>query len=190
MLLLFTVTTLLFIDDVADNLKLYNATVVIIERDQGVIDVLRWIEKGRFLPEDYDIISLMVGRSDARRSVEWFMASIGEFVRTVRQLNNKALILLGAVVPSREDTKAMVESFVLKNAALQDRCKTYKDRRYLEYCRPGRELLAKGGPLEKFYGEDSRLNQLGLKVLAGAIHNKYLSASLPKRVRSVQMERC
>ena len=40
--------TILFIDGVADHLKLCNTTVIILEDSQGLMDVLRWLENGRF----------------------------------------------------------------------------------------------------------------------------------------------
>ena len=179
------VRTLLFIDDVADHLRLPNTTVIVLERDQGLMDVLRWIESQRYNVAEYNIIGLMVGRADAVRSLDWFIASVSEVIQGIVKRNPKALQLWGAVIPSPLDDRVMVRKFVDKNAALQKRCLNGTDRKRLEYTRSGKVLLTKGGPIQEFYGKDHRLNQIGLKKLAMAITRKFGTAGLVKRAQEL-----
>ena len=75
----------------------------------------------------------------------------------------------------------MIESFVWKNRNLMERCNQGLDCKSLEYTRPGRNLLTKGGPVKDFYGEDGRLNDAGLKVLERPFVDKFDSAQLDFR---------
>ena len=177
---------ILFVDDVADLLEIYNASVVVLEKVQGIMDVIHWVEKGRFDLKEFDVVGIMVGRSDAKRSTEWFMSSVEEFIHLVRRLNPTALILLGAVVPSVIDTKEMINSFVRKNAALQERNFARRDGRFLEYTRSGRDLVAKGGVLRHLYGEDDCLNKQGRLIMGKAIAVKFTSAGLVRRCHELR----
>ena len=93
--------------------------VLILEKTQGLMDVIHWIEIGRFDLSQFGIIRFMVGRVDRVRSKNWFMASVEDLMRLVFSRNLTTLQLWGAVIPSVDDDKAAVRDFVDKNAALQ-----------------------------------------------------------------------
>ena len=166
-----------------------NASIVILEPEHGVMDILRWIEKGRFEPHRFDIVSVMIGRADIKRSRSWFMASMEELFTVIGKLNPSVLMLVGALLPSSSDSRVMVRKFVARNSMLQSRCLMAGERRKMEYTRPGKALLMKGGPLPKYYDHEGRLNETGRKVLVQAIQDKYISADPPKRALNLKAVR-
>ena len=91
------------------------------------------------------------------------------------------LILLGALLPSVADSKLMITEMIARNALLQERCINFHDRRFLEYSRPGKQLLSKGGAVPELFGEDDRLNELGILRLAVALARKFISAKMVER---------
>ena len=104
---------ILFVDDVADNLGVPNTTVIVLEKEHGIMDVIRWIEVGRFEITGFDIVSIMIGRHDVRRRRSWFKESMEEFITLVKRLNSNALVLIGAVIPAIQDDRDMVREFWL-----------------------------------------------------------------------------
>ena len=48
-----------FVDDVADHLQIFNSAVVVLEKDQGIMDVAHWLEEGWFNLKKFDIIVYM-----------------------------------------------------------------------------------------------------------------------------------
>ena len=169
---------IIFIDFLVEGLKLSNSTVVTLEIDQGIMDVIRWIEQGKVNISNFDIVSLMIGRVDLKRSREWYMASVEEFLRVVHKFNGASLILLGVVIPSIDDARWMVTEFLARNNLLQRRCILGSDRYKVEYIRPGKVLLGKGGPVAKCYGPDAKLNEEGILRFRNAIVDKFFSADL------------
>ena len=91
-------------DDVADHLMIPNSTVVILERDQGIMDLISWVEGSTFNLTDYSIFERMVSRVDVKRSANWFRESV-DLLKLVKGINPKMLLLLGAVIPAWDDTK-------------------------------------------------------------------------------------
>ena len=169
---------IIFVDLVAEGLQLANSTVVTLEADQGIMDVIGWIETRRIDISKFDIISLMIGRGDINRSQRWFITAIDEFMLTVNRTNNRALFLLGAAIPGIRDAKWMVAEFLARNSLLQRRCVEGRDRYRVEYTRPGKVRLGKGGPVAKFYGPEAKLNTDGLIKFRDAVMDKFFSADL------------
>ena len=96
---------ILFVDTLAEGVHLNNSTVVALEPEQGIMDVIGWIEKNILDVAGFDIVSIMVGRGDVKRTKEWFFGCIEEFLTVVRRANENCLILLGAVIPGIDDAR-------------------------------------------------------------------------------------
>ena len=175
-----------FVDDIADHLELYNASVVILEQDQGFLDIIRWIEAGRFDLARFDVVGLLIGCAELKRSKNWFAACVEELLAVITKVNSSCLVLLGAILPSTVDSRWMVWEFIARNAILQNRVTAGRDRRKLEYARPGRSLLTTGGPVASYFDEDRRLAKLGLQVLTKALLEKFQSADLVKRALNLR----
>ena len=79
----------------------------------------------------------------------------------------------------------MVREFVARNAIIQGRCMG-KERRTMEYTRPGRVLLTRGGPIPKFFDAQGRLNAKGRERFTQALYDKFESADLHTRARNVR----
>ena len=94
------VKMIFFVDDVADHLEIYNAAVVVLEGDQELMNVIRWLEENRFEISQFDVIGLLIGRADLSRSRQWFNASLEEMLAVITARNASALILVGAFVAS------------------------------------------------------------------------------------------
>ena len=164
-----------------------NSHVVVLEKQQGIMDVIRWIEMGRFDMNRFEIVVFLIGRYDIARSRNWFKESVEELIAVVRKISSKALMLWGASLPCLTDSRHMIGEMVARNGWLQQRCKMFRQRKFLEYTRPGKELLAKGGPIQKYYAESGVLNDLGTAKLVVAIMNKFLSASLAQRTLDLKV---
>ena len=137
----------------------------------------------------FDIVSLMIGRRNVRRSKEWYMASVEEFIKVVLRVNSNCLLLLGAVIPGLQDACWMIREFLARNNLLLRRCLEGRDRYRLEYMRPGKVLLSKGGPVPRCYGMDNKLSQEGLKHFRNAIVDKFFSADLAVRALRLRSRR-
>ena len=96
-------------DDIADHLEIFNALVVMFEKNHGIMDVIRWIESHQFQLENFDIISFMIGRADVKHSRQWFTACVDELLLVCNRMNHLALVLLGAAIPLLHDTKFMIK---------------------------------------------------------------------------------
>ena len=129
----------------------------------------------------FKVIVLLTGRYDLRRSREWFRLSLEEFISLVRKMQPEIVLLLCASLPSVTDTKKMIGEMIARNALLQDRCKLVRNRVLFEYSRPGKCLLAKGGPVPYYYSNDAKLSKLGVLKLSVALSVKFISASLASR---------
>ena len=92
---------ILFVNDITDNLAVYKAKVVVLERDQGLSDVLKWIQNGTVVVEGFKMVILMLRRADLQRSDAWYGQNIDLFIHTVREINLSCFILLGDLIPSR-----------------------------------------------------------------------------------------
>ena len=62
------VSKLVFVDDVADKLEVEHATVVVLDKDHGVMDIIRWIEK-RHNPDPKLRGTHMFNRQNGRRQI-------------------------------------------------------------------------------------------------------------------------
>ena len=181
----FVAKMLLFVNDVADLIQLHSTTVITLELQHGLMDVIHWIEPNRFPMVDFDIISLMVGRGEITHSGPFFTACLDEVIRVLRKKNSSALLLLGAVIPSMRDDHRMVREFVTRNAIIQGRCMG-KERRTMEYTIPGRVLLTRGGPIPEFFNSQGRLNDKGCERFTQAVYDKFESVDLHTRARNVR----
>ena len=179
---------ILFVDNIADLIEVSNTTVVILEREHGLMDVIRWIEGNRFHLQNFDIISFMIGRADLVRSKNWFSATVDELLAVIMQRNDTALYLLGALIPCITDSCGTVRDIVARNAIIQKKCLGISKFRKMEYTRPGKVLLCKGGPVPKFFGQDTRLNEEGRKLFAQAIQDKRVSANLDRRALAMRRQ--
>ena len=141
---------ILFVDDVADDLSVPNTTVIVLEKDHGMMDVIRWIEAGRFSVANYDIVSLMIGRGDLKRGRPWFTETLEEVIKVIKHHNNTCLMLMGAVVPARTDSPMDVKEFKARNKVIQDRCLLTNERFRMEYTRPEKLLYQKEVLCKKF----------------------------------------
>ena len=101
---------ILFVNDITDNLAVYKAKVVVLERDQGLSDVLKWIQNGTVVVEGFKMVILMLRRADLQRSDAWYGQNIDLLIHTVREINLSCFILLGDLIPSTVDSKVMVSS--------------------------------------------------------------------------------
>ena len=156
---------ILFVDNIADLLQVSNMTVITLECNHGLMDVIRWIESGCFPLHDFSIVGLMIGRGDLDRSWNWFAACLDELIAVIRRLNARVLLLLGAVLPSILDDRFMVREFVARNGIIQNRCFSARNRSLVKYTRPGCVLLTKGGPIATYFDKEGRLSVKGRERL-------------------------
>ena len=145
-------------------------------------------EEGRFHIAKFDVISFMIGRDDLRRSRNWFGAAVDELLAVIALRNSTALALVGAIIPKLDDSRATVREIVATNAVLQTRCWSGNDRQRLEYTRPGKVLLARGGSIQDFFGPDGRLSPAELRAFESAIVDKFQSAGLVSRAAVLRQE--
>ena len=158
---------LVFVDDVADQLQVEHATVVVLEKDHSVMDIIRWIETGTVQVRNYDVVVCIVGRADVSRSRGWFLESIEEFRRAMSKLHPQVVVVAGAVIPSVLDTIPHVKEFLARNSLLQKKAEEVFRRWW--YIRPGRVVLVKGSPVLDFFGRDNRLNEKGRQRIGLAL---------------------
>lgn len=98
------VNKLVFVDDVADQLEVEHATVVVLEKDHGVMDIIRWIEIGTVQIRNYDLVVVLVGRADVVRSRSWFFEIVEELLHVTKCLHPVVQVVVGAMIPSVLDT--------------------------------------------------------------------------------------
>ena len=55
-----------------DNLIVRNARIVVLEREQGITAVLRWLQDGTISVQAYKIVSIMLGRADLSETDKWY----------------------------------------------------------------------------------------------------------------------
>ena len=79
------------------------------------------------------------------------------------------------------DTKNVIREIVARNAIMQNRCWEGNDRHRLEYSCPGQVLLARGGLIQQYFGQDGRLTLAGQLQLQQALLDKFISADLCNR---------
>ena len=160
--------TLVFVDDVADLIEVSHATVVVLEKEHGIMDIIRWIEAGRIQTRNFGLVMFLIGRGDIKHSRAWLIASFRELFAVILSHNKEAQLALGAVIPSIQDSTADVREFLARNSVLHKTFGKNGDNS-VTFCRPGKVLLAKGGPVANFFGLDGHLNFRGRRRLVAAI---------------------
>ena len=73
----------------------------------------------------------------------------------------------------------MINSFIFQNDRLASFCAVDQD---LEFARPGRLLLKKGGPIPEYFDEYGNINESGLDVVRRALEHKLKCSETLKKV--------
>ena len=92
-------------------------------------------------------------------------------------------MVFGAVIPSLLNTPQQVREFLARNSLLQRHSEDRRMIRRMSYVRPGRVLLAKGGPVLDFFSPDNKLNDKGRHRLSFALLEELGLFSRPARGR-------
>ena len=171
---------LVFIDSLAARFVFEDAGVFPCSRAEGFGQLAQKLQQ--ITVRGYKLIILLLGRADVWETDKVFFEAVNKVLYELKNQNAKAIVVLGASLPSVLDSKAMVNMFIFRNDKLAARC---SDNPRWEHARPGKQLLGKGGPIEEYYDEYGNLNELGSNVVSRALERKICSAKLLDRYDSV-----
>ena len=149
---------IIVIDGLAGQFSFENAQILYLAANEGYYDLARKLQNKSLSVSGFKIIILLIGRGEVWDTDHRYFKGVEEAVKEVKNQNEKAIIVLGATLPSTADSRPMVNSFTFRNDKLASRC-TQDER--LEHARPGKHLLGSRGPVEAYYDSDGNINELG-----------------------------
>ena len=165
-------------DGLAGQLSFENARILYLNDNEGFHHLARKLQDKSLSVLGFKVVILLIGRGDVWETDSRFFRGVEATIREVKNQNERAILVLGATLPSTGDTRPMVRSFTFRNDKLAARCTA--DPR-LEHARPGKHLLGPRGPVEDYYDGDGNINELGSDVIARMLERKLFSARLFQR---------
>ena len=172
---------LVLVDGLAAGFVFDNARIFLCSRAEGFAQLAMKVRDQQITVCGYKLIILLLGRADVWETDKVFFEAVNKMLYELKNQNAKAIVVLGASLPSVLDSKAMVNTFIFRNDKLAARC---SENPRWEHARPGKHLLGKGGPIEEYYDEYGNLNELGSDVVSRALERKISSAKLMERYDS------
>ena len=168
----------IIVDGLAGQLRFENARILYLAENEGYHDLARKLDTDNLSVTGFKIVIVLVGRGDVWDTDHRYFKGVESIIRAVKNQNKKAVLMLGATLPSTADSCPMVNSFTFRNDKLAARCN--KDP-LLEHANPGKHLLGPRGPVEAYYDGDGNINELGGDVIAMALEQKIFSTRLFQR---------
>ena len=174
-----TAQVLVVADAMACNLMLDRATVFTLPLQDGFAEVTTMLRNRKLSVSRFEVVVLLIGRGDLWEPDHKFKLEVNKCIAEVRQLNARCTLVLTATLPNPSDTLRVVRTAVYRNGYLSQLA---HDAEWLEFSKPGKQLLVGRGPALEYYDEYNNLNDAGLDVVRRGIEAKLRCAKIFAKV--------
>ena len=155
-----------------------DTTVFTLQLQEGFADVTTLIREDKLSIERFAVIILLCGRADFWENDRTFKYSVQTCLDEIHSRNPTAITVLTATLPGLGDNIRVVRTAGYRNGYLSQLA---HEASWLEFSKPGKQLLTPRGPAEDFYDEFYNLNDAGLDVVRRGIEAKVRCAKLLQR---------
>ena len=130
--------TLLIVDAMASRLTFEEGNVFSLHSQEGYQEVANLIKESKLNICNYKFIVLLFGRADLWESDPAFKKAVHCCLETIREHNDKAIVVLSATLPSPGDPGRIIRTAKYRNSYLS---RIAGEGVRFEFTRPGRQLL-------------------------------------------------
>ena len=174
-----TAELLIVADGVAGNLMMDHTTVFTLQLQEGFAEVATLIRDKKLSVTRYKVIILLMGRADLWEADHKFKLEVNKCLAEIRQCNTQCSVVLTATLPNPSDTLRVVRTATYRNGYLSQLA---HESEWLEFSKPGKQLLVGKGAAVEFFDEYNNLNDAGLDVVRRGIEAKLRCAKVLEKV--------
>ena len=170
---------LIIADGMAGNLMMDHATVFTLQMQEGYSEVATLLRERKLSVSRFKVIVLLLGRADLWEADHRFKLGVNRCLAEIRSSNTLCSVVLTATIPSPSDMLTVVRTATYRNGYLSQLA---HDSEWLEFAKPGKQLLVGKGPAVEFFDEFNNLNDNGLDVVRRGIEAKLRCAKVFEKV--------
>ena len=171
-------------DGLAAGFSFQGASVIVMKKNEGFGRLAMLLKDGIISVRGYKAVFILLGQGEVWDTDKNYFSARENCLMEIEKQDDKILIILGASLPSINDSRPMVGTFVFRNDKMAVRCGRANN---LEHARPGKNLLTAGGPIPDYFDEYGNLNESGLDVIGRAIEHKLDSLKVLLKIQNLRM---
>ena len=162
------------------------AVVFGLHSQEGYSEVGTLVRQNKVTITGFQFIILLCGRGDLWETDRVFKQGVDSCLAEIRKLNEKAIVVLTATLPSPGDGIRVRNTAAYRNGYLSQ---VAQDGFRLEFAKPGKNLLHPRGIIQDLFDDFNNLNSDGLDVVRRAIEAKFRCAKLVRKFRLLESRR-